>query len=126
TMPKVSRESAAQYLDHGPVMDATEDVDGYTINFVTFKVDATRRHCSKGCPAIAARAHIGGYVFKGRVVFTTDNGEEVHVAGDASYVPAGHLQRADAGTGYLQFSPAVAPRIASETMSRNMRQMQRA
>jgi len=41
-------------------------------------------------------------------------------------VPGGHLQRADAGTEYLQFSPAEQPRTVSETIMKNMEQMQRA
>ena len=48
----------------------------------------------------------------------------MHEAGDAFYVPAGHLQLADAGTEYLQFSPADELRKVSEVMMRNMQQMQ--
>jgi hypothetical protein len=45
-------------------------------------------------------------------------------AGDAFYVPGGHLQRVEAGTEYLQFSPADELRVVSENIERNMRQMQ--
>ena len=40
------------------------------------------------------------------VTFTVDGQEEAMEPGDAFYVPPGHLQRAEAGTEYLQFSPA--------------------
>ncbi len=50
-------------------------------------------------------------VFRGRVIYTFADREEVHEAGDAFYVEGGHLQRADAGTEYLQFSPADELRI---------------
>jgi hypothetical protein len=58
------------------------------------------------------------------VVYTLGDREEVHEAGDAFYVPGGHLQRAEAGTEYIQFSPADGLRTVSETMTRNMRKMQ--
>jgi hypothetical protein len=65
-------------------------------------------------------------VFKGRVIYTFADREEVHQAGDAFYVEGGHLQRADAGTEYLQFSPASELRTVSEAMAKNMQQMQEA
>ncbi len=40
------------------------------------------------------------------MTFTVDGQEEVMEPGDAFYIPPGHLQRAKAGTEYLQFSPA--------------------
>ena len=36
-MPKVSKQSATQVEDHGPVQDRHEDVGDYTINFVSFR-----------------------------------------------------------------------------------------
>ena len=41
-MPKVSKESAAQVDDMGPVgEDRHEDLDGSTVNFVTFARNRT-------------------------------------------------------------------------------------
>ena len=45
-------------------------------------------------------------VLKGKEAFTVDGRGEVFQPGDAFYVPPGHLQRAEAGTEHLQFSPA--------------------
>lgn len=50
--------------------------------------------------------------------------EEVHEAGEAFYVEGDHLQCADAGTEYLQFSPAEELRRVSATITKNMPQMQ--
>ena len=41
-MPKVSKESATQGGDHGPVTERSDDVDGYAVNFVTFREDIDR------------------------------------------------------------------------------------
>ncbi len=38
-MPKVSKQSASHVDDHEPVEDRHEDVDGYTVTFVSFRQD---------------------------------------------------------------------------------------
>ena len=49
-MPKVSKESAAHVESHGPVEDRHEDVEGYTINFVSFGADIDATPLLKGLP----------------------------------------------------------------------------
>ena len=123
-MPKVSKNSAAEHADHGPVEEWTEDVDGYTIDFVRFAVDVDSTPLLKGLPGDRCPCPHWGYVFQGRVTYTFADREEVHEAGDAFYVEGGHLSRFDAGTECLQFSPAEELRTVSETIQRNMEQMQ--
>lgn len=123
-MPKVSKDSATQHHDYGPVEDWSEDVDGYTINFATFKVDLDSTPMLKGLPGDRCTCPHWGYVLKGKVTYTFDDHEETHEAGDAFYVPGGHLQRVEAGTEYVQFSPADELRAVSENIQRNMRMMQ--
>jgi cupin domain len=125
-MPKVSKHTAANHQDHGPVEEWAEDVDGYTIGFLRFNVDADTAPLLKGLPDDRCQCPHWGYVLKGRVVFTFEDREEIHEAGDAFYVPGGHLQRADAGTEYLQFSPADELRPVSDTIMKNLQQLQRA
>src|SRR5437870_12712721 len=38
-MPKVSRDSATQGGEFGPVVDRSDDLDGYTVNFTSFSED---------------------------------------------------------------------------------------
>jgi hypothetical protein len=122
-MPRFSKDSAAEHQDHGPVEEWSQDIDGYSINFVSFKADIDSTPMLNGLPDDRCPCPHWGYVFKGRVTYTFEDREEVHEAGDAFYVPAGHLQRADAGTEYLQFSPADELRTVSETIMKNMEQM---
>jgi hypothetical protein len=124
SMAKVSKDSAAEHADHGPVEEWSEDVEGYNVNFVRFGVDIDSTPLLKGLPDDRCPCPHWGYVFKGKVTYTFADHEEVHEAGDAFYVPGGHLQRADAGTEYLQFSPADELRTVSETIMKNMREMQ--
>ncbi len=125
-MPNVSKRSAAQHHDHGPVEEWSEDVDGFTINFVGFKVDLDSTPMLKGLPGDHCTCPHWGYVLKGKVTYTFEDHEETHVAGDAFYVPGGHLQRVEAGTEYVQFSPTAELQVVSETIAKNMRQMQEA
>ena len=46
-MPKVSKDSAAQIEDHGPVRDRHQDLDGYTItSFALDEVHAAIEHAA--------------------------------------------------------------------------------
>jgi len=48
-MPKVSKQSASHVDDHEPVEDRLEDVDGYTVTFVSFRQDG--QHGTDASPA---------------------------------------------------------------------------
>jgi Cupin domain len=122
-MPKVSKETA-QFSDHGPVGEWSEDVDGYTVNFVTFKQDIDSTPLLRGLPGDTCHCPHWGYVLAGTVTFGFGDREEVFEAGDAFYVPPGHTQRVSAGTEYLQFSPREELREVSEAIMRNMRALQ--
>jgi glyoxylate utilization-related uncharacterized protein len=125
-MPKVTKEDAAHIEDHGPVLDCHEDVDGYTISFVTFREDIDSTPMLKGLPGDMCSCPHWGYVLQGRLTFRFGDQEEVFEPGDAFYLPPGHTQLADAGTEYVQFSPAEELRQVSEAIIRNMQEMQRA
>jgi hypothetical protein len=58
-VPKVSRESASQGGDHGPVVDRPEDLRGYTVNFLTFREEVDHTRLFGGCRATSASAPTG-------------------------------------------------------------------
>jgi hypothetical protein len=126
-MPKVSRTKADKIEDHGVVIDRSCEVDGYTINLVTFNeaqditgLLATLAQGKCMCPHM-------GYVVTGRVGVRYDDGqEEIVEAGEAFYMPAGHTSwRCDAGTEMVQFSPtdllAEVDAAIAEAMKSGMR-----
>ena len=123
-MPKVSKESAAIVEDHGIVVEHREDVEGYEIGVVTFREDADGGPMLRGLPNDQCHCPHWGYVLKGSVTFTIDGREEVLGPGDAFYVPPGHLQRAEAGTEYIQFSPAKEMAEVEQQIMKNMQEMQ--
>ena len=104
-MPKVSSESAAHVDDHGPVEDRHEDIDGYTINFLTFRESIDGTPLFHGLPGDSCNCPHWGYVIRGRVVVRYDDHEEVLGPGDAFYMAPGHAPEAEEGTELVQFSP---------------------
>src|SRR6476646_8597462 len=75
-MAKVSKESATQGGDYGPVEDHSEEVDGYTVGFTTFRQDFDTTPLLKGLPDDRCQCPHWGYVIKGRITFDLDGAEE--------------------------------------------------
>jgi quercetin dioxygenase-like cupin family protein len=59
-------------------------------------------------------------VLKGKVKFTTDEGETVIDAGDAYYIPPGHLPYLYAGTEVIEFSPTTELNETLAVIEKNM------
>ena len=124
-MPKVSRESA-QVDDHGMVENRHAEIDGYTVNFATFRQDVDATPLLKGLPDDHCSCPHWGYVFKGRLTYRFADREEVFEAGDAFYLPPGHIPVAEAGSELVQFSPTAELRAVDAVMLENVQAMQRA
>jgi mannose-6-phosphate isomerase-like protein (cupin superfamily) len=105
-MPKVSRDTASDVRQFGPVTDRREQMDGYLVEFVSFGADANLDGPLQALPDGMCQCPHFGYVIAGRMRFVFDDHEEVYEAGDAFYQPPGHRPYVDAGTELLQFSPA--------------------
>jgi hypothetical protein len=104
-MPKVSRASASTVQDYGIAEDRFEDLDGYTVNFVTIREDQDLAPMLAGLPGGQCPCPHWGYVLQGRVTFKFGDHEEHYDAEDAFYTPPGHTPAADAGTVFVMFSP---------------------
>jgi hypothetical protein len=123
-MPKVSRESA-QVDDHGAVEDRHDDIDGYTVSFVSFREDIDATPLLKGLPDDQCQCPHWGYVVKGGLTFRYGDRDEVFVAGDAFYTPPGHAPvQHDPGSEIVLFSPSEELQATEEVMMKNMQAMQ--
>jgi Cupin domain len=105
-MPKVSKQSATKVKNFGVAEDRSDDVDGYTLSFVTILQSHDLGPVLKALPGGNCPCPHWGYVLKGRIIVRYDDHEEVVEAGDAFYWPPGHAPEAEAGTELLQISPA--------------------
>jgi hypothetical protein len=122
-MPKASKESA-EVLDVGVLEDRHASLDGYTVNFVTFREELDHAPLLKGLPDDRCQCPHWGYVFKGKVHYQSAGGEETHEAGDAYYIGPGHTLTVFAGTELLQISPTEELRLTEAAIMRNMQAIQ--
>jgi len=124
-MPKVSKESATQGGEYGPVVDRNEEVEGYRIGFTTFKEDVDATPLLKGLPDDRCQCPHWGYVITGKLTFRFGDREETYEAGDAFYAPPGHVPvKHQPGTEIVMFSPAHELQETEAVMMKNMQAMQ--
>ena len=105
-MPKVSKDTTAKTTDFGVAEDRSSELDGYTINFVSIREGHDLAPMLKSLPGGNCSCPHWGYLFTGRMIVRYDDHEEVIEAGDAFYMSPGHAPEAEAGTEFVQFSPA--------------------
>ena len=123
-MQKTSRETATQPEAAGPVEDRSAELEGYTVDFVSFTQDIDATPLMHGLPDDRCQSPHWGYVFKGRLTFRFSDHDLVVEPGDAFYLRPGHIPVVEAGTEYLQFSPTDDLRATHEVMMRNTLAMQ--
>src|SRR3954452_5776806 len=124
-VPKVSRESATQGGDYGPVVDRFEEIEGYSINFTTFREDVDGTPLMKGLPDDRCQGPHWGYVISGKVTFRYADGDERFEAGEAFFTPPGHVPvKHDPGSEVVMFSPAEELRKTEAVMMKNMQATQ--
>jgi hypothetical protein len=124
-MPKVSKDSATQGGEFGPVTDRNDQIEGYTVNFVSFEQDIDASPLLKGLPDDRCQCPHWGYVLKGKVTFHYADRDEVFEAGDAFYTPPGHAPvKHEPGTEMVMFSPTDELRQTEAVMKKNMEAMQ--
>jgi hypothetical protein len=119
-MPKVSRESASHVDDIGILESRHEDVDGYTIEFTSFREDADATPFFAGLPDGRCQSPHWGYVLQGQVTFRYADRDETYAEGDAYYAPPGHIPVVTAGTDVVEFSPSEAYAETQAVLARNL------
>jgi hypothetical protein len=119
-MPKLSKTTAEQQ-DFGAVKVHEAELDGYTVNIVSFEETQDMAPMFKGTlPDDMCQCPHWGYVLKGKQTWRFKDHEEVFEAGDAFYVGPGHVPVFEAGTEMIQFSPTEQMRATDEAIRRFM------
>jgi mannose-6-phosphate isomerase-like protein (cupin superfamily) len=104
-MPKMSMQSASQVQDFGAAEDRSEDLGGYTTQFVSIRETHDLTQMLSGLPGGHCRCPHWGYVIEGRMTVRYDDHDEVIEAGEAYYLPPGHVPGAEAGSRFVMISP---------------------
>jgi hypothetical protein len=123
-MPKTSRDNVSLVRDFGVAEDRSEDLGGYTVNFVTIREDHDLAALLAGLDGGQCPCPHWGYLIKGEITVRYGDREETIRAGEAYYLPPGHVPAATAGTEMIQFSPADQLREVDAAMTKVMQQMQ--
>jgi hypothetical protein len=123
-MPKTSRDSVSRVRDFGVAEDRSEDLGGYTVNFVSIRADNDLAPLLAGLPGGQCPCPHWGYVIKGQLTIRYGDREEVIGAGEAYYMPPGHTPAATMGSEFVQFSPADQLQAVDAAMAKAMQQMQ--
>ena len=125
-MPRASKEEL-------PVerIDAYEgrmtEMGDYMVAFEHMPTGFPPRELFAGLPEDQCQCEHWGYVFKGAIMFTfTDGREETFRAGDAYYVPPGHLPTVLEDYEGVEFSPKAELDRTFEQIARNLEAMQHA
>jgi hypothetical protein len=123
-MPKVSRETASQVANVGPMENRSEQLGDFHVSFSTFYEGGDATPFFKGLPDDRCQSAHWGYIFKGKVTFRYPDHEEVYEAGDAYYAPPGHIPVVEAGTEGVEFSSAAEYQQTLEVLERNLAALQ--
>lgn len=88
------------------MVEHTDDLDDYSVSFITIKQTHSLAPLLKGLPDDACQCPHWGYVMTGKpTVSYTDRPDEQVGPGDACYMSPGHVPAAEEGSEFVQFSP---------------------
>ena len=105
-MPKVSRNTASHSVQLEGLDVRLEHLEGgYSVCFESHTADAELGALFRGLPDNRCPLPRWGYVIKGKVGFVFPDRKETFEAGDAYYVPPGHVPVHYAGAEIVEFSP---------------------
>lgn len=119
-MPKLSKQTASVVEDFGVAEDRHDDIDGYTVSFVTIRQSHDLAPMLASLPGGNCSCPHWGYVLKGRLTIRYADHEEIVESGEAFYMSPGHAPAAEAGTELVQFSPAEQLATTTEAIKKAM------
>ena len=122
-MSRVSRQSAPEVTDYGPAEDRGAHFDGYAVIFTSIREDSDLAPLLKGLPGDSCQCPHWGYVTAGCLTVRYGERQELVEAGDAFYLPPGHVPAAVAGTELVMFSPQDELAVSERAMRENMQRM---
>lgn len=105
-MSKATKQTTPITIDFEIAEDRSCQLEGYTVNFVTIRLDHDLAPMLAALPGGMCHCPHWGVMSKGRMTVTYPDHKEVFEAGDAFYMPPGHTPAAEAGAEFIMFSPS--------------------
>ena len=119
-MGKVSKDSTAEPIE-GPGFEGRYgETEGYTIGFEQYTEHADMTPLFVGLPDDKCQSPHWGYVFKGKLVYHTADGDIEITDGEAYYVGPGHTPEIFPNTEIVEFSPTAELNETMEVVTKNM------
>lgn len=119
-MGKVSKDSAAEPI-MGPGFEGRYgETEGYTIGFERYSEHADMTPLFVGLPDDKCQSPHWGYVFRGKLVYHTADGDIEITDGEAYYVGPGHTPEIFPSTEIVEFSPTAELNETMEVVTKNM------
>ncbi len=104
-MPSANKMTTPVSVDM-PILQARyAELADYTVGFETYPEDVDPAEYFVGLPDDRCQCPHWGVVQTGQITFRFADHDETYGAGDAYYVPPGHLPLMTAGTSLVEFSP---------------------
>ena len=123
-MPKLSRKTASHSVElEGLDVRLGHLEGGYSVCFEKHTSDAELGALFRGLPGDRCPLPRWGYVVKGKVSFVFPDHKETFEAGDAYYVPPGHIPVHYAGTEIVEFSPTDVLEKTIEVVMSNLQRV---
>jgi hypothetical protein len=119
-MPKLSKQDTSDVVTLEGYEGKFGELGEYTVGFETYTADADLADLFQGLPDDRCQCPHWGVVLEGKVKFTDDSGETIIEAGEAYYVPPGHLPYLYAGTEVVEFSPTGPLQDTLAVVEKNM------
>jgi hypothetical protein len=119
-MPKASKQTAQDHVEGEGFEGHYTELGGTTVGFESYTADADMTPLFVGLPDDKCQCEHWGYVFKGKIVYHTPEGDQEFIAGDAYFVGPGHTPEIFAGTSLVEFSPTDRLNQTMEIVTKNM------
>jgi hypothetical protein len=121
-MGKVSKDSTGEPIE-GPGFEGRYgETEGYTIGFERYTEHADMTPLFVGLPDDKCQSPHWGYVFKGKLVYHTADGDIEITDGEAYYVGPGHTPEIFPNTEIVEFSPTAELNETMEVVTKNMQE----
>ena len=104
-MARTTKTEAPILVDEPPIEGRYVDLEGHTVGFETFRLDADPAPLFRGLPDDRCQCPHWGIVTSGSLTMRYADRDETFNAGDAYYAGPGHTPVVTAGTEIVEFSP---------------------
>ena len=119
-MPRMSKADAAVSLDEPEIEGRYAELGEYTVAFESHKADMDPAPFFRGLPDDRCQCPHWGVVISGNLDVHYADHDEVFGAGDAYYLPPGHLAHPRAGAEVVEFSPTEQLQQTMSVVGANM------